>query len=370
MLVPAAAPDLDPRRLHEPDDLERGLAPRSAGLDEARHRAAVERAGELYRRCVRERPGVPAIFRPGGEWEAYHAERRDLYELILAGEDEAAGERLRSFWRNELGALVKEYASYEQLRRREQPRTDRFRWMVPRNYLVWREIVRADPAELAVPDVGEPWGLMLDDVLVTPKATRFHALARQVAEIVRDVRPTPTVVEIGAGFGGMATYLLRDAPAVRWIDLDLPETLVIAAYWLIAALPEVDVVLHGERPAAELLDADGPAGAVLLPNHLVAELPAASADLAVNTFSFSEMPRPTLDRTLAEVTRITRGWLLHQNMDRAGVVNRGHARIPASDFPLHPDEWRRLHVGFDLFHGQDGDYREFLLQRRRPGPAT
>jgi hypothetical protein len=358
------APTIDPATLQRAGDLDRGLAAPAAALDEARHRAAVERACELYRRCVRERDAVPAVFRPGGEWQVYIDERRGLYDAILAGETERASDLLRGFWRNELGAIVKEYAGYQQLIDREQPRTDRFRWNVPRNYLIWREMYGAAPEELAVPAVGEPWGLYLDDVLVTPKATRFHALATQAAELVRG-RPTPTVAEIGAGYGGMAHYLLRDHPDVQWIDLDLPETLVIAAYWIIASLPDTDVTLHGERPLADA----GP-GAVLLPNHAITTLPAGSVDLTVNTFSFSEMPAPTLAATLDEVTRITRGLLLHHNMDRRGVVNRGHERIPASAFPIDRTAWRQLHRGFDLFHGQDGDYREYLEQRITETPRA
>lgn len=372
------APTIDPAPLQSAGDVDRGLAAPDAALDEGRHVAAVERVCELYRRCVRDRDAVPAVFRPGGEWQVYIDERRGLYDAILAGETERAGELLRGFWRNELGAIVKEYAGYQQLVDRAQPRTDRFRWNVPRNYLIWREIHGAAPEELAVPAVGEPWGLHLDDVLVTPKATRFHALATQAAELVRG-RPTPTVAEIGAGYGGMAHYLLRDHPNVRWIDLDLPETLVIAAYWIIGSLPDTDVTLYGERELADIFpgngdraapgDGTGP-GAILLPNHAITALPAGSVDLTVNTFSFSEMPAATLTATLEEVTRITRGLLLHHNMDRRGVVNRGHERIPASAFPIDRTAWRQLHRGFDLFHGQDGDYREYLEQRITETPPA
>ena len=88
-----------------------------------------------------------------------------------------------------------------------------------------------------------------------------------------------------------------------------------------------------------------------------------SADVVVNTFSLSEMPWETLGATLGEMTRVCGGYLLHHNMDRRGVVNRGSERTPASAFPIDEGKLRLLHKGFDLFHGREGDYREFLYGR-------
>jgi hypothetical protein len=57
---------------------------------------------------------------------------------------------------------------------------------------------------------------------------------------------------------------------------------------------------------------------------------------------------------------------LHNNMDRRGVVNRGHERIPASEYPIDPTIWKRVYRRFDLFHGHEGDYREFLYVKHSP----
>ncbi|MEM1331315.1 MAG: putative sugar O-methyltransferase [Planctomycetota bacterium] len=339
--------------------LDHGLAPCQESVDEGLHAEACERAAEMYRRCLAERDSVPTVFRPGGEWDRYIAERSTLYEAIRSGDKTRVSDMLRSFWRNELGTIVKEYATFEQLSDREQPRAGRFMEMLPRNYAIWREIVRADPSALDIPAVGEPWGMEIDGRLVAPKATRYHALATQCAELVRG-RDGERIAEVGAGYGGMAYFLLRDHPEFSYADYDLPETLVIAAYALICSLPGQRVTLYGEKDAAGVV---GRPGATLLPNYAIADAPPRCFDLTVNTFSFSEMPAPTLSRTLDEVTRSTRGFLLHHNMDRPGVVNRGAERIPASTFPIFPSDWRLLHRGFDLFHGAEGDYREYLYQR-------
>jgi SAM-dependent methyltransferase len=358
-------PAFDPGALISDDALAAGLAHPDRAVDESVHTLAVERVCELYRRCAREREAVPEIYRPGGEWLVYINERRALYDAILAGDTVRAGDLLRGFWRNDLGAIVKEYASYDQLVAGEQPATDRFCRNVSRNYLIWQEIVGGDPATLDIPPVGEPWGYRIGGRVIAPKATRFHTLAVQIAELVRGTL-SPSVLEVGAGYGGMAFYLLRDQPDVRYVDLDLPETLVIAAYYLLCALPDRRIVIHGESDAP-LHDLLGPGApwfhAVLLPNHAFPALPDGFADVTVNTFSLSEMPRPTLEENLRQIARTTRSFFLHHNMDRAGVVNRGAERIPASTFPIGRADFRLLHRGFDLFHGHDGDYREFLYRR-------
>jgi hypothetical protein len=361
-IMPQAA--FDPQPLISDDALAAGLEPRGDAVDECLHAQAVERVCELYRRCARERNAVNELYRPGGEWLVYINERRRLYDAILAGDTANAGDLLRGFWRNQLGTIVKEYASFRQLVAREQPRSDRFCRNVCRNYLIWQDIFDTDPAALELPPAGDPWGYLIDGRIIAPKATRFHALATQIAEIARGLA-SPTVLEIGAGYGGMAHYLLRDNPALRYIDLDLPEILVLAAYYLICSLPERSVVLHGES-ISSLHDLLGHGSlswhALLIPNYAFPALPAASADVTVNTFSLSEMPRRSLEENLRQIARTTRGFFLHHNMDRAGVVNRGSQRIPASTFPIDPADFRLLHKGFDLFHGHDGDYREFLYQ--------
>ena len=335
-----------------------GLADTGARVDSALHEEAVDRVIALYRRCLADRDTIDGAFLPGGEWAASIAERPMLYQAMLADDRALVAALLRDFWRNDLGLIVKEYATFAQLCERQQPRTTRFIENVRRNFSIWRRLVQCAPEMLDVPAVGAPWGLSIGGRLVVPKATRFHALAWQIGELCRSA-PQPLVAEIGAGYGGAAYYLLRDRPDVRWVDFDLPETLVLAAYYLLCALPQRRIVLYGE-PGWESFTAQ----ATLLPNHLMTAVPARWADVLVNTFSFSEMPMPTLRVVLDEVTRFTRRYMLHHNMDRPGVVNRGFERTPASQFPIGPDAWLRLHAGWDDFHGSDGDYRAFLYLRR------
>jgi len=343
-------------------DGDAGLADRPDPRPYEARLAAAERICLMYAAAKRDQADAPSAFLPAGEWVAYHEQFAAFHRRLLERDLPAVEAALRDFWRNDHGAIVKEYATFAQVRDRVEPRCGRFHRMVRRNWLVWRDVIGADPSALDVPPIGNPWGVVIDGRLVAPKAARYHALGVQIGGLVAD-RCAPTVVEIGAGYGGLAAFLLRDEPGLRWIDLDLPETLVYAAWHLLGAHADARVFLYGEGSMPDALE-PGRFDAVLLPNHVIGALPDRAADVLVNTFSLSEVGPAALAAYLGEAARLTGGYFLHHNMNRAGVVNRGHERIPASSFDVDKSVLKLIARNFDLFHGQAGDYREYLYERR------
>jgi hypothetical protein len=65
---------------------------------------------------------------------------------------------------------------------------------------------------------------------------------------------------------------------------------------------------------------------------------------------------------LDEIGRLTKGYFLHNNMDRKGVINRGFERIPSSSYPIDVEKFILLSKSFDPFHAHFGDYKEFLYK--------
>ena len=355
---------MDPQRyqhLIDTASLRAGLIDRGAVADHERDLEVVERVRAFYRALKTQQVGAPSIYKPEGEWHVYIEQRRHLYQMILNGPLEGAAAVLRNFWRNELGPIVAQYAYYGELARGEATKIRRFMAAMSRDYVVWRAIVEGEPAELDVPEVGNPWGYLIDGRLIAPQALRFHNHARQIHHLVSDSEH-PLVAEIGGGFGGMAWFLFRLGGGLTYLDLDLPETLVLAAYFLLRALPDKSILLceSMECLAAEDLRKYD---IVLSPNYLIQRLPDGGVDLLLNAFSLSEMPYESIAEYIRQIQRCCRGYFLHNNVDREGVVNRGHVRTPGSRFPVDPAEFKLVYRKFDLFQGQDGDYREFLYER-------
>ena len=89
-------------------ELIHGLQPRLDAIPTARHDEIVRRVMECYRACKADQRRVPAAYQPGGEWADYLSERQSVYDAMIAGDSATVSDKLRNFWRNELGPIVKE----------------------------------------------------------------------------------------------------------------------------------------------------------------------------------------------------------------------------------------------------------------------
>lgn len=119
------------------------------------------------------------------------------------------------------------------------------------------------------------------------------------------------VVEIGAGYGGLAHAVLC-ARNVRYTIIDLPETLIFSAAFLLQHFPQKRFYVYtpGDDP-----DAGNGAEIVLLPNYRADWLQ--PFDVAVNTVSFPEMSREALRAYLAILSErmSSNGFLMSVNYE-------------------------------------------------------
>jgi putative sugar O-methyltransferase len=115
------------------------------------------------------------------------------------------------------------------------------------------------------------------------------------------------ILEIGSGYGGLAYYIQRAVPGVKYTALDIPESLVFAAIYLSVVNPD--------------------AGTTFLPNYefprLVQE--GVAFDLVINTLSMAEMTDEQV-RAYCEGIRILigdSGVFFEQNQDNraSGMLN-------------------------------------------------
>lgn len=346
------------------DALTNGMKPRPDPATDAELEPLVRQLCEFFSQLKQEQSSQDPLYLPAGEWEIYLESQQEIYRPLLQGDIPAATELLRNFWRNELGPVVKQYATFEKLAADRQTRDDYIDLMAY-DFMIWKNLFDADIAELEVPAVGNPWGYEIDNVVVAPKGLRYHTLARQITEITQNI-DRPVIAEIGAGYGGTAHKLLEGNRDLVYINFDLPEVLTIAAYYLGRTVSHRRIKLW--QPGMALSTNDFEQNDVLLlPNWMLPALPTASVDLFFNTFSLSEMTYPVVSEYLSHIERACRGFFLHNNMDRHGVVSRGHERVPCSEYPISRDSFRQLYKRYDLYQrlhsGRNGDYREELLQR-------
>lgn len=352
----------DPTGLIDEAALERGLQPQAPKMSNAEHDDAVRRIAASYRAMRRDQEGLSPPWIADGEWAHHTIHRHDLFNALMEDRTGDSGAALRDFWRNDLGLIVKEYASFPKVQDKADPARDRFLHNMVRNWLLVKEFTGCKASDLATPAVGNPWGYEIDGTVIAPKAARYFLMATELKGMVGG-QGAPVVGEIGAGYGGLAYAALSLAPHMAWVDYDLPETTVYAAYFLIGALGADRVKLYGESETPKAREDFAPGTVWILPNYALRDLADRSLDAMVNMFSLSEVGAAPLAAYLERIEAVTDGWFVHHNMDRPGVVSGGIERIPSSTFRLDPKALPLVSTGFDPFHGIDGDYRWFIHRR-------
>jgi hypothetical protein len=105
---------------------------------------------------------------------------------------------------------------------------------------------------------------------------------------LRKCAAPPRILEIGGGYGALATALRQILPGSRYAICDLPESLLFSGLYLrLAAKEEPSPIATGDALGEKF----SRAGVVLLPNYLFDSLARSGVrfDLVINTLSMSEM---------------------------------------------------------------------------------
>ncbi len=185
----------------------------------------------------------------------------------------------------------------------------------------WREQTqdRFPLRDLAGPDIGNPFGVLLDGTLIRPGAAFHHYSADRISACLGS--STGIVAEIGGGYGGMAYYLLRDRPGVTYINFDVPESIALASYYLITAFPRLNFRLYGEEPDHPASSAD----VVLLPLFEMPHLPLASVDIFFSSHAMSDLSAPSVEAYMQVISRSARRHFLYMGNARGAESIRAFA---------------------------------------------
>lgn len=186
----------------------------------------------------------------------------------------------------------------------------------------YRDCVKPeDLAKWPEPKVGNPTILNADGYTASVLYMKNFALAQVLENTLHHVRPDASnlkVLEIGAGYGGVAEVLIRKGIAASYTVVDLPANLFLSLHFLRLAFPDMEAqVINAAQPrshsSADLRFA--------LPNDI--ELLNEDFDLVINTMSLGEMPKLTAQAYVSWVSRHLSpdGLFISHNTDKARNVN-------------------------------------------------
>ena len=344
------------------DFAEQGFAPRIA--DTADDTVLLQRICEAWSKAMERQGSAPEAFQAHQWWKAIRNKSLGRVTRALEAHDIDSLRRMyRNFFRDpcstgvtglplgriqtnsRISKLAKELCLIDGLHRID----------------VWksRTARRFELSDLKPPNVGNPFGFVLDGVFVRTGSEDQHYCAHRIIDLTGSL-DAPVVAEIGGGFGGMAYYLIRDRPSVTYLNFDMPETIALASYYLLSAFPQANAILYGE---AELnAEALRNSQIILMPSFAISQLPPRSVDVAFNARILSDLSSASLHAYLAEITRTTRGHLLHLNRTEGSNAADAWLAISAPDFQLvakRRSEWNDART-------VRPNEMEYLYERRVP----
>jgi len=251
------------------------------------------------------------------EWQRYQ-EIRPFFDQLLASDD-LSTPHMSSFWRKNLeqrrnfptyneivtfrrglaSAIGYSFKINEDVERQAFLRMfGRARALAPLQYL----------QENRESNVGHPYQFYEDGILSSSAGIDNAANAYRIETALQQYHVAPSehrILEIGAGYGGVAEVLIRRLNPAVYLICDLPHNLFLSAFYLGVIFPARKLHFVNNEAPETISDS-----ALIFATPEGLERIRERFTLVVNTFSFQEMP-------LAEIRRYFR--FIHDHLADSGL---------------------------------------------------
>lgn len=220
--------------------------------------------------------------------------------------------------------------------------------------MLWRYAERRDYAHLLAeteePAFGNPFSLYLNGRLISQdlanSCLEYYAI-RDGFTFPADRRPT--ILELGAGYGRTAYFILTAQPACRYFIVDIPPALFVAQRYLSAVFKDRKVFKFRpfrsfDEVKEELRQADL---AFLLP-HQAEMLPYGLFDLCINISSLHEMKREQIQAYFQMIDRLTSGYFYTKQW-KVSLNLFDKLTITETEYPV-PRRWRAVYHRTPVVH--------------------
>lgn len=338
-------------------------------------RPLVERILRAYARAKADQAKADPLFRPSSSWQGViDGAFAPLVESLATGDLARFHHFLANFrsWATTTGMEPSQQICEcaRDLRLRAH-----FEQQVAAPILRWWLRAESDGRDLSaleMPRVGNQCGVLARGALVSPSSVFCDVYGRLLAGFLS--RHRPVVAELGAGFGKLFYFLARHLDAYCYVDLDLPEALCCASYFLLQALPGKRFLLYGEGPltpkALEVHDV------ILWPSFEIGCLADRSVDLFVNENSLGVMTASSCRGFVGEICRVADSFY-HRNAESSRTrFADGTTSLVNAEYPVPHAEFDRVVRYCDISRAMSGGRLNFdtdmywYYYRRRAHPGN
>lgn len=320
-----------------------------------------ERISDAYIKAKKDQGNVGSAYQVSPMWQSFLDDRfGDLSKCLLEKNIKSLQTLLENFHKHEFtfgsGASSDDYFRIKKNRF--------YKYQFVNTWYEYYNVLQSllgNPPQLHYPPLGNPMGLLHNGHIIPIEALRYFYYSVEMRSFLQGI-DCPIICEIGGGVGGQAYTVLSNADRkFIYILLDIPEMLVIAAYFLVAAFRKKKFLLYGEDAFdSQHLDQFD---VILMPHFFLPELGDETVDLFFNSCSFAEMNRDTVEEYLRQINRICRKYLMHINHDfKFEWVDNGKTitNMPGCEIIPDPHRFRRIYKHPRLFARLEDKYMYYL----------
>jgi|TARA_B100001964_G_scaffold137952_2_gene152105 hypothetical protein len=218
-----------------------------------------------------------------------------------------------------------------------------------RQLMIWKWMCAEEKpiACLTYPMYGNQSGAHIEGEFVGMGSFFSEIYGSLLAGLVRHIE-RPVIADLGAGYGKLAYFILRELDTYSFVDFDLPETLCLAAYYLMSAFPGRRTLLYGEENYS--VTTHEKYDFVFMPPWEMEKLGRSSIDLFVNKNSLGEMRKDAVSNYIKHITNSTR-FFFHMNHDITRCTfSDGKHGLLGHEFPVAMGEFSLLFRYPDIGH--------------------
>jgi len=305
---------------------------------------------ESYKKMKTDQKNVNKVFIPSSLWEDHiNDDHHEIQNSLINNDVEKFLFYLTNFgnWHKDLGI---EHNTYLQRYNKN---------FFSRKYLsrnvygkllnIWKYSQNnyKDTSSLNQPMYGNQIGALIDNNFVTIGSFFSDIISSILSEIIKK-KQKPVIAEIGGGYGKLAYYLTKKIKGSTYIDFDLPETLCLAAFYLMKTWPMKKTLLYGESNFStnNITNYD----LIFLPNFEIDKLEENCIDLFLNKNSLGEMDSHTVHKYIEYISKSS-NYFFHMNHEKfRNLFNNGTKSLINSEYPISENEFDLIFRYPDLGH--------------------
>lgn len=320
----------------------------------------IARILRAYRLMKHHQPTKPSLYSPSPMWQRF---LNKAYLHLMDGLERNDKDRFHFFLAN--FGTWKEYTAVESSRLIHDAMKSSLKKKHLENDLFYKQLEfwqwfynnQKDISALSYPRYGNQAGAYIDGVFVGAGSFFNEIYGSLLKNLINEIGH-PVIAEIGAGYGKLAFFLLRNCDRFTFIDFDLPETLCLASYYLMKVFPNKHALLYGEDQYS--LDSHAKYDLIFMPPWEIEKVGSSSVDLFINKNSLGEMEKSAVENYIKWIAQATR-YFFHMNHDviPANVSDQATG-LRGYEYPV-PENFKLLFrypdLGHFLFHEGRPDYR-------------